>query len=99
MDFFSTESVDALNDLRIAHVLYACGTKYGTTILLEHNNTIHIGDHKKDFLGNNIQLEDNGIRVDTRPKLYYNDALNCQTILIPDGTVIKILYYGVFPLL
>ena len=33
----------------------------------------------------------------TKPKSYYNDADNCQTILFPYGTVIPIIYDGVLP--
>ena len=44
----------------------------------------------KDFLGNTIQLEDIGIRVDTSPKWYDNDSENCQTVLLPGGKVRRI---------
>ena len=50
-----------------------------------------------DSLINAIQSEDNGIIVDERPKLYYNYADKCQTILFPDYKVITILYDIVLP--
>ena len=66
MDTGFTVSLGTLKELRILNVLYADGR----TILLEHNNTINFGDQIEDSLQNPIQLEDNGIRADTRPKLF-----------------------------
>ena len=64
MDTGFTVSLGTLKDLRILNVLYADGR----TILLEHNNTINFGDQIEDSLQSHIQLEDNGIIVDTIPK-------------------------------
>ena len=51
----------------------------------------------KDSIGNPIQHEYIGIRVDTRQKYYYIDAENYQTILFPGGTVIPIIYNDELP--
>ena len=44
-----------LKDPTIANVLYVYDTIDGTTIRLEHNNTIYLGDHIEDSLGDPIK--------------------------------------------
>ena len=39
-----------LKDLNVSNVLYAYDTLYGTTIILEHNNTIYMGDMMEYYL-------------------------------------------------
>ena len=51
-----TYSAVALKNLPIYNVLYAYDTIDVTNIMLEHNNTIYIGDQMEYSLGNPIQL-------------------------------------------
>ena len=92
-----TASLGSLKDIPIYNVFYAYDTTDGKTILLEYSNPIHLGDQMEDSLGNPIQSEDNGIILDTRPTIYYNDTDNCQTILSTVVTSNPIPYDCVLP--
>ena len=59
--------------LSILNVLYYFDKEDEANILLEHNKTINMGKDMEDSLENPIQLEDNGTRVDLRPKSFYKD--------------------------
>ena len=58
--------------------------------LLEHNNTIYMRDDFIDSLANPIQCEDNALRFDLLPKLYYPNNNNSQLITFTDGTSIAV---------
>ena len=90
-------SLGSVKNLPVANVLYAYDTKFGTTLLLEHNNTIYLGEDMDDSLGNPIQSEECGVQVDTRSKKYYPDDKSAQSVRFSDGTTIPILYDGVLP--
>ena len=62
-----------LDNLPIAHVLYAYDHAEGAVILIEHNNKIYMGSNMDDSLSNPIPSEEAGLGVDLRPKYYYND--------------------------
>ena len=94
-----TESLRSLKNLPIANVLYAMDHFDGTVIILECNNTIYLGEQMDESLANPIQLEENNVRVNTRPRTYYPDDPNAQSILFEDGTRLHILYDGVLPYL
>jgi len=91
-----SSSLGSIKDLPIAHVLYAYDAADGETLILEHNNTVYLGDNLVDSLANPIQSEDNDVRVDIRPKVIYNEARS-QSVSFPDGTIIPIMYEGVLP--
>ena len=91
------QSLVSLKDLHIANVPYAHDTLDGTTILLEHNNTIYMGYMMEDCLTNPLQSEYNGIHIDIHPKNYYPDDYGSQTFTIRYDTIITILYDGVLP--
>lgn len=59
-----TASLGSVQNLPMANVLYAYDTQQGTTILLEHNNTIYLGKEMNDSLANPIQAEEEGVRID-----------------------------------
>ena len=90
-------SLEKLENLTYAHVLYAYDQEDGSVLLLEHENTIYLGDAMQDSLSNPIQSEEIGIRIDLRPKLYYSEDSHAQTINFPKGMVLPILYDGVLP--
>ena len=59
-------------------------------VLLEHNNTIYMGDNIIDSLANPIQCEDNDVRGDSRPKVYDPNNNNAQSINFSDGASITV---------
>ena len=62
-----------------------------TTIILDHNNTIYMGDITEGSLENPLQSEENGIHIEICPKKYYPNDSGFQTVTPPDGTIITIL--------
>ena len=66
-------------------------------VLIEHNNKIYMKDDMIDTLANPIQREDNYARVDLRPKAYYPNNDNAQSITFPYGTLIPVEYDVVLP--
>ena len=50
-----SSSLAKLENLAYAHVLYAYDPEDGSALLLEHNNTIYLGDAIQDSLSNPIQ--------------------------------------------
>ena len=90
-------SLGKLDNLPIAHVLYAYDHTEGSVILLEHNDVIYLGDNMADSLSNPLQSEEAGVGVDLRPRYYYKGEEHAQTISFPDGTIIPILYDGALP--
>ena len=92
-----TSSLGSVTNLPVANIVDAYDATDGTVILLECNNSIYLGVKMSDSLMNPIQVEEVGVRVDTRPKRYYPYEVGCQTLSFPDGTVIPVLYEGVLP--
>ena len=68
----------SIHNLPVAHVLYAFDKEDGTVVLLEHNNTIYMGDGMINSLANLIQCEDNNARINLRPKAYDTNRNNSQ---------------------
>ena len=64
-------------------------------ILIEHNNTKYMGETMIDSLANPIQCEDNYVRFNLRPKLYYPNNNYAQTFTFPDWNSIPVEYNGV----
>ena len=89
----------SIKNLPIANVLYAYDNPRGFVILLECNNAIYLGDKMNDSLLNPIQSEENGVKIDIRPRLYYPDTTSAQSMVFPDGTRLNIVYDGVLPYL
>ena len=94
-----TSSLGSLTNLPIANVVYAYDDPGGYVLLLECNNAIYLGDKMEDSLLNPIQGEENGVRIDTRPRLYYPNAETAQTMIFPDDTHLQVKYDGVLPYL
>ena len=92
-----SSSLGKLYNLAYAHVLYAYDHEDESVLLLEHNNTIYLGDAIQDNLSNPIQSEEIGVRIDLRPKYYHNKDGQAQSITFPNGTILPILYEGVLP--
>ena len=97
MDTRFSSKMGSLKYLPLSNVLYAYGKFDGTTILIQHNNTIYIKDMMEYLLENTLQSDDNGIYVDIRPRNYYPGDSGSQTVTLPYGTTIPILYDVVLP--
>ena len=92
-------SLGSVPNLPLANVLYAYDSQDGQVYVIECNNSIYLGEDMTDSLVNPIQCEDNNVRVDIRPRVYYPDCTSAQTITFDDGTVLPLLYDGVLPFL
>ena len=92
-----SSSLGKLKNLAYAHVLYAYDHEDGSVLLLKHNNTIYLGDAMQGSLSNPIQSEENGIRIDLRPRHNYDENCQAQTITFPNLVVLPILHEGVLP--
>ena len=92
-----TSTLGYIDNLPIAHVLYAFDKDGVTVVLREHNNIIYMGYDMIDSLSNPIKCQDNDGRVKLRPKLQYPNNNNAQLITFPDGTSIPVDYDGVLP--
>ena len=57
---FSSE-LGSLDNLQLAHVLYAYDTEQGETLILENHNAIYMGEKMADSLINPIQCEENNV--------------------------------------
>ena len=86
-----------MQNLPIAHVLYAHDALDGSVLILECNNSIYMGEDMVDSLINPIQCEDNNVRVNIRPKAYYPADAHCQSLVFDDGTTTMIVFDGVLP--
>ena len=87
----------SFKELPISNVLYAYYTLDGTTIILDHNNAMYMGDMMEYPLANTLQRDDNGIQIDIHTNKYYPDDSGAQNVSLPDVTIIPILYDGVLP--
>ena len=50
-----------------------------------------------DSVVNPIQSEENDVQIDTFPQRYYPNILTAQSVMFPDGTLLKIKYDDVLP--
>ena len=65
-----SSSLGKLHNLAYIYVLllYVYDYEEGPVVSIKHNNTIYMGDNMDDSLSNSMQLEEDGVRVDIRPK-------------------------------
>ena len=66
--------------IRLTRVIYAYDHQDGTTLLIENNIIIDLGEDMVDILCNSIQSEEAGVRVDLRPGRYYKDDVQLQSL-------------------
>ena len=62
---------------------------------MEFINSIYLGHKISGSLLNTIQAEELGFRVDTRPKTYYPNDVECQSLHFTDIKSIPVLHEGV----
>lgn len=94
-----SSSLSSLKNLPIANVLYAYDTHDGETFLLEVNNAIYMGSDMEDSLLCPNQCREEGIQIDTRPKLYHPDEPYAQTLIPRKDIVIPLYHHGPVPYL
>ena len=94
-----TPSLGSVQNLPIAHVLYAYDSANGEVYLLECNNSIYLGEEMVDSLVNPIQCEENEVRIDIRPRAYYPNSTTAQSVCFENGVKLELLYDGVLPYL
>ena len=92
-----TSTLGSMKYLPIANIMYAYDISYETTIILEHNNTIYMGNDIFDSLYNPIQSKESDNRVDLISKYNKGYQEGFQSAILKNGTVITILYDGVLP--
>ena len=83
-------------NLRIANVAYAYDTPDGETFILIFNQSIYGGEIMEDSLVNPIQCLQNDVKIDARPRIFYPDDDDAQTIQF-EGQRIEIEYDGPLP--
>ena len=83
-------------NLRIANVAYAYDTPDGETLILIFNQSIYGGELMEDGLVNPIQCLQNDVKIDSRPRIFYPEEDNAQTIQF-EGQCIEIVYDGPLP--
>ena len=92
-----TSSLESVSNIPISNVVYAYDAPDVTVLVLEYTNLIYLVHKVSISLLNPIQAEEVGVRVDTRPKIYCPNDVRCQSLHLPDGTIIPVLYKGVLP--
>ena len=92
-----TSAPGSIKCLPIENVLYEYDISDGTTIILDHNNTIYMGNDIFDSLYNPIQSKESDNRVDLISKYNKGYQEGFQSAILKNGTVITILYDGVLP--
>ena len=92
-----TKLVPTLTDLPIANVVYAYDGDDGVVYLFRINNSIYLGEGMEDSLLCPNQCRENGIEIDTRPKVYCNDP-SAQSMYVPEiDKSFPILHHGPLP--
>ena len=92
-----TSILVSIDNLPIAHVLYAFDKENENMVFLKHNNTIYTGNDIIDTLDNPIQCEYNDMRVDLCLKSNDPNNNNTQSITFSYGTLIPVDYYIAIP--
>ena len=85
-----TSNLVSLDKLPIANVLYRFDKEDVTVVSLEHNNTIYLVDNMIDSLTNPIHCDDDDMRFDIVPKVYYPNNNNSHSFTFPYGTSIPV---------
>ena len=90
-------SMPAMENLPLANVLYAFDSSHEEVYILQVNNSIYLVDMMEDSLLCPNQCRDEGIKIDTRPKVYCNEE-SAQTVNCPEhGIKFDIKHHGPLP--
>ena len=87
-------SMKVMENLPLANVLYAYDTQEGETLILRVNYSIYLGEHMDGSLLCPNQCRENGIMINTRPKIYCN-KVTTETMECPgSGIRVPIRHHG-----
>lgn len=75
-----------MENLPLANVLYAYDTQEGETLILRVNYSIYLGEHMDGSLLCPNQCRENGIMINTRPKIYCN-KVTTETMECPGSGI------------
>ena len=92
-----SNTMEVLENLPLANVLYAYDTQEGETFILRVNNAIYLGGNMTDSLLCPNQCRENGIMIDTRPKIYCNEPSAETMECVESGITIPIRHHGPLP--
>ena len=86
-------------DLPIVNVAYAYDAPTGEIFILVVNNSIYMGEKIEDSLLCPNQSEENGVRIDLRPKIYYPEEATAQSISVMTETphLFPLRHHGPLP--
>ena len=95
-EFFT--SLSSFMNIPLANCSFAYDDEKGETYILEINNALYLGEQMNRSLLCPNQCEDNGVRIDLRPKVYYKDSPTISTVNYYDaGLKIKVQHKGSLP--
>lgn len=91
-------SLPVLDNIPIVNCSFAYDNEKGQTFLLQINNAIYLGDNMDHSLLCPNQCENNGIRIDLRPKKYYPESISASTMFCGEHNLsIPIQHEGPLP--
>ena len=92
-----SNSMEDMENLPLANILYAYDTWEGETLILRVNNLIYLGEHMDNSLLYPNQCRENGIMIDTRPKVFCDEAMAETMECLKVGVRIPIWHHGPLP--
>jgi hypothetical protein len=91
-------NLPSLDNIPIVNCSFAYDTNNGKTLLLQVNNALYMGENMEHSLLCPNQCEDNDIRIDLRPSLYYPNEIRASTLYCENNNiVIPIHHHGPLP--
>lgn len=91
-------SLGSVDNIPIVNCSFAYDDEHGRTFILQINNALYIAEHMEHSLLCPVQCEDNGIRVDLRPKFYYPTCPTASTVRCPThDIIIPLTHHGPLP--
>jgi hypothetical protein len=91
-------NLPSIDNIPIVNCSFAYDDDNGRTFLLQVNNAIYMGEDMEHSLLCPNQCEENDIRIDLRPKLYYPNDERASTIYCAGNDLsIPILHHGPLP--
>ena len=78
-------TMGSIKDLPIANLLFAYDSLDGEVFILRVINCIYLGEAMEDSLLCPNQWRENGIQIDTRPKVYCPNDETAESICCPES--------------
>ena len=91
-------SLPSIEDIPIAHCSLAYDDNNGKTTILEINNALYLGEYMDHCLLCPNQCEENGIRIDLRPRFHYPESPTASTLASHENNFeVPLLHKGPMP--